>query len=217
MRIAVFGTGTVGQTIATRLLGLGHQVWLGSRTATNEKALAWQAQGGVNAKVATFAEAARAAELVFNCTKGEGTVPAFESVQPGSLEGKTVIDVSNPLVPQKGQPPGLFVALTDSLAEQLQRAAPSAKVVKALNTVNCKIMVNPRALPETHHVFVCGDDAQAKAQAVALLKTFGWQADELLDLGPLANARGPEAYLALWVRLYGAVKTADFNVKLVKA
>ena len=217
MRIAVFGTGTVGQTIATRLIGLGHDVVLGSRTADNEKALAWKAQAGAKAGVATFDDAAKGAELVFNCTKGEGTVPAFQSVKAAHLEGKTVIDVSNPLVPQKGQPPGLFVALTDSLAEQLQRAAPGAKVVKALNTMNCKLMVNPRALPETHHAFVCGDDAHAKAQAVALLLTFGWQAEELLDLGPLSNARGPEAYLALWVRLYGVAKTADFNVKLVKA
>lgn len=126
------------------------------------------------------------------------------------------MDVSNPLDASSGFPPSLFVCNTDSLAEQLQRRFPIAKVVKTLNTVNNMLMVDPARLPESHNVFVAGDDADAKAVVTSLLRQLGWPAEDILDLGGLESARGMEMYLPLWLRLMGVLGHADFNIKIVR-
>ncbi len=132
-----------------------------------------------------------------------------------NLAGKVVIDTSNPLDFSKGFPPSLFAGNTDSLGEQLQRAFPEAKLVKTLNTISVSVMVDPAKLGAETDVFVSGNDEAAKAQAAELLKSFGWKS--IVDLGDLSTARGTESYLALWVRLYGAFKTPDLNLKIVRA
>lgn len=215
MKIAVLGTGMVGETIGTKLVELGHEVRMGSRTATNEKAAAWMKKAGAKASAGTFADAATFGELVFNCTLGSGSVEALVMAGEKNLEGKVVIDIANPLDFSKGMPPSLFVSNTDSLAEQLQRRFPKTHVVKALNTMNCAIMVNPRLLPEAHHTFVSGNDAGAKAKVKDLLKQFGWKDEEVVDLGDITTARGTEQLLPLWVRIWGATKNGTFNFKLV--
>src|SRR5688572_28533364 len=134
MRIAVFGTGMVGETIASALVRLGHEVRMGSRTADNPKGRAWAEQAGTAASAGTFADAAGFGELAFNCTSGGGAVEAVSSAAAG-LAGKILVDVSNPLDFSRGYP-RLSVGNDDSLAEQLQRAVPTARVVKSLNTVN---------------------------------------------------------------------------------
>ncbi|MBL9038573.1 MAG: NADP oxidoreductase, partial [Archangium sp.] len=128
-----------------------------------------------------------------------------------------LVDVSNPLDFSKGFPPTLFVNNTDSLAEQLQRAFPSVKVVKALNTMANALMVNPRLLAESHTTFICGNDAGAKETVLGLLRQFGWKPEEVLDLGDLSAARGTEQWLPLWLRVMGSLKTPMFNLKVVKA
>ena len=133
-----------------------------------------------------------------------------------NLDGKVVLDVSNPL-DFSTQPPSLSVSNTDSLAEQLQRAFPGARVVKALNTMWNGLMVNPRLLPEDHVVFVSGDDAAAKATVGALLREMGWQDGEILDLGDITTARGTEAWLLLWLRIWQATGSGAFNLRLVRA
>jgi predicted dinucleotide-binding enzyme len=153
--------------------------------------------------------------LVFNCTLGSGTVEALAMAGEGNLDGKVVIDVSNPLDFSKGMPPSLFVSNTDSLAEQVQRRFPKARVVKALNTMNCAIMVNPRLLPDAHHTFLSGNDAAAKAEVTSLLRQFGWRDEEIVDLGDVTTARGPESLLPLWLRVWGATKNGTFNFKIV--
>ena len=111
-------------------------------------------------------------------------------------------------------PPTLFVSNEDSLAERIQAALPDTNVVKALNTINANVMVNPGRVPGETDVFVCGNDAGAKAQVIRILKQdFGWTT--VIDLGDLTAARGTESYLHLWLRLMGSLKTADFNVKVV--
>jgi predicted dinucleotide-binding enzyme len=217
MKIAVLGTGMVGETIGGKLVALGHEVRMGSRTATNEKAAAWVKKAGAKASAGTFADAAAFGELVFNCTLGSGAVEALAMAGEQNLAGKVVIDVSNPLDFSKGMPPSLFVSNTDSLGEQLQRRFPKAHVVKALNTMNCNIMVNPRMLPDSHHTFLSGNDAGAKAKTKDLLKQFGWADDEIVDLGDITTARGTEQILPLWVRVWGATKNGAFNFKLVFA
>ena len=132
----------------------------------------------------------------------------------GNLEGKVVIDVSNPLDFSQGMPPTLFVKDTDSLAEQIQRAFPAARVVKTLNTMNNEVMVHPDLLPDPGSVFVSGDDAAAKETATRLLAEFGHT--DVIDLGDLSTARGAEMLLPIWVRLMGVMGTARFNFKIVR-
>lgn len=217
MKIGVFGTGDVGKAIATRLVGLGHEVRMGSRTRGNESASAWAGENGERASEGTFADAAAFGELLFNCTKGEHTLAVLEQAGAGALAGKVLVDVSNPLDFGKGFPPSLTVCNDDSLGEQIQRAYPDVKVVKALNTMWNGLMVNPRMLEDSHHTFVSGNDADAKGAVRGLLESFGWRQSEIVDLGDITTARGTEMYLPLWVRIYGATQNGAFNMKLVAA
>jgi 8-hydroxy-5-deazaflavin:NADPH oxidoreductase len=215
MKIGILGTGMVGQTIASKLTALGHDVRLGSRTAGNEKAKEWVKQAGAHASEGTFADAAAFGELVFNCTNGSASLDALKAAGAANLRGKVLVDVANPLDFSKGMPPTLFVSNDDSLGERIQRALPETKVVKTLNTINCQLMVQPGKLAEESDVFVCGNDAQAKGRVSEILRGwFGWK--RVVDLGDITNARGTEAYLLLWIRLYGALGTADFNLKIVR-
>ncbi len=216
MKIAVLGTGEVGRRIATRLVEVGHEVSLGSRTADNAAATQWAEETGDGASHGTFRDAAEGAAVVFNCTKGEHTMAVLEAAGAASLDGKVLIDVANPLDFSNGFPPSLTVSNTDSLAERIQRAYPNTKVVKALNTMSNPVMVNPRMLAGTHHTFLSGDHEDAKSTVRGLLESFGWASEEIVDLGGLATARGTEAFLLLWVRLYGAVGTGEFNIGIVK-
>ena len=216
MKIAVFGTGTVGITIASKLVSLGHEVNMGSRTSSNEKAVAWAREAGPRASHGTFAEAAAFGEIIFNCTLGTATLDALNAAGAGALEGKILVDISNPLDFSQGMPPSLFVFGRDSLAEQIQRAFPSTRVVKALNTINCNVMVDAGRLPGEHATFVSGNDVEAKQKVTEILRDwFGWK--QVLDLGDITTARGTEAYLMFWLRLWGALGTPDFNIQIVKA
>jgi predicted dinucleotide-binding enzyme len=217
MKIGVLGTGTVGQTIATKLATLGHEVTLGSRTENNEKAVAWAKQAGPKGSAGTFERAAAPAEVIFNCTLGSATLEVLHLAKESNLAGKVLVDISNPLDFSKGMPPSLAVCNTDSLGEQVQRAFPNAKVVKTLNTMWSGIMVDPRMLPDSHVNFLCGNDAAAKTTVKTLLGSFGWQEQELVDLGDITAARGMEMWLPLWLRIFGATKNGAFNVKLVVA
>lgn len=215
MKIAVLGTGMVGQRIAGKLVSLGHEVMMGSRTAGNEKAVAWVEQAGGGASQGTFADAAGFGELVFNCTAGVATLEALQAAGADQLADKILLDLSNPLDFSQGFPPRLSVCNDDSLGESIQRAFPRAKVVKTLNTMANSIMVDPGSVPGDHVVFVSGNDAEAKGVVTRFLKDqFGWR--EVVDLGDISTARGTEAWLLLWTRLFGALGTAEFNLQLVR-
>jgi 8-hydroxy-5-deazaflavin:NADPH oxidoreductase len=217
MKIGILGTGMVGTTIGTRLSQLGHQVMMGSRSASNEKAQAWAKSAGDNACHGTFAEAARFGEILFNCTSGAGSLDALALAGRENLDGKILIDVANPLDFSQGFPPSLTVCNTDSLGEQIQSAYPELKVVKALNTMTCTVMVNPALVPGDHTVFLSGNDADAKARVIELLGEFGWEERNFIDLGDITNARGPEMLLPVWVRLYGKIGNPNFNFSIVRA
>lgn len=214
MRIGILGTGMVGKAIGTKLIQLGHEVKMGSRTANNEKAAEWVKANGAHASQGTFSDAAAFGEMLFNCTSGMASLDALRSAGEKNLNGKVLIDVSNALDFSKGMPPSLFVCNTDSLAEQIQRTFPNAKVVKALNTMNCSLMVNPSLIPGEHDVFLCGNDAGAKTKVKELLKSFGWKMP--IDLGDLTGARGMEMILPLWLRLMGTYQSPNFNYKIVR-
>jgi predicted dinucleotide-binding enzyme len=215
MKIGVFGTGRVGQTIGSKLVSVGQDVMMGSRSANNEAATAWAAGLGARASHGTYAAAAAFGEVIFNCTRGDATLDVLRAAGADRLRDKILIDVSNPLDFSKGMPPRLFVFNDDSLAEQIQREFPETHVVKSLNTINCGVMVEPSKLSADHDLFVSGNDAEAKQTVVRLLKEwFGWKT--IIDLGDISTARGTESYLALWIRMFGALKTADFNIKVVR-
>lgn len=213
MKIGVLGTGTVGETIAGALVAKGHEVKMGSREAS--KSGEWAKKAGKGASGGTFADAAAFGELVFNCTGGEVALKALEAAGAKNLDGKTLIDVANPLDASKGFPPTVTNGPGDSLAERIQKAFPKAKVVKTLNTVNTSVMIAPQKLANGEHaMFLCGNDAGAKKQAQGILESFGWK--HIHDLGDLSAARGMEAYLGLWLRLMGVLKTPTFNVQIVR-
>lgn len=216
MKIAVFGTGTVGDTIGSKLIDLGHDVMMGSRTANNEKALTFVSKHNGKANAGTFTDAAEFGEIVFNCTSGSGSVEALKSAGDSNLNGKILVDIANPLDFSKGMPPSLFVSNTNSLAEEIQKEFPQLKVVKALNTMWCGIMVNPGMINGgDHHTFVAGNDAGAKEKVKEILKSFGWSENNILDLGDITKARGLEMYLPLWLSIYGATNNGAFNIKIV--
>jgi 8-hydroxy-5-deazaflavin:NADPH oxidoreductase len=214
MRIGVLGTGVVGRRIATKLVELGHEVTMGSRSAESEALLEWAEAAGDGGRGGTFAEAATASELVFNCTPGEASLEALAAAGAGNLAAKILVDVANPLDFSHGMPPTLSVCNDDSLGEQIQAAFPEAKVVKALNTINNQVMTEPGRLPGAHNVFVCGEDAGAKATVGELLQELGWAPEQIVDLGGISAARGTEMYLPLWLCLMGSLGTADFNIQV---
>jgi 8-hydroxy-5-deazaflavin:NADPH oxidoreductase len=214
MKIAVLGTGMVGSTLAKKFAELGHEVRMGARDAKNPKAEAWAKSAGPKASHGAFADAAAFGEIVFNCTNGAGSLDALAAAGAENLRGKILVDVANPLDFSRGMPPFLFAGNTDSLAERIQEAFPEARVVKALNTVNASVMVNPGLVPGASDVFVCGNDAAAKGEVTRILKEWlGWQV--VVDLGDISGARGTESYLLLWLRLWGAFQTANLNVHVV--
>jgi len=202
VKIGVLGTGNVGRTIAAKLFELGHDVLVGSRTAKED--------------AVTFAHAAVHGELVFNCTAGDKSLEALRMAEADNLADKVLVDVANPLDFSRRMPPILAVCNADSLGEEIQRLFPRSKVVKALNTVNCRVMVEPSLLPGEHDVFVCGNDEGAKSEVRELIRTFGWPAEHIIDLGDITGARGMEMYLPLWLRLMAREESANFNIRVVR-
>jgi predicted dinucleotide-binding enzyme len=188
---------------------------MGSRTAGGEKARAWVKEAGGKSSEGTFADAAAHGEVVFNCTSGMASLEALKAAGAKNLQGKILVDVANPLDFSKGMPPTFLLCNTDSLGEQIQRAYPTAKVVKTLNTVTAALMVDPSIIPGVHTMFVSGNDAKAKAEIINILKTgFGWK--EVMDLGDISAARAQEMHLALWVRLYAKLQTPNVNVHVAR-
>jgi predicted dinucleotide-binding enzyme len=230
MKIAILGTGTVGQTIAGRLAGLSYEVMMGTRdVAETSSRTAKDSYGGPSftewyadnkqVKLASFAEAAAFGEILINATSGANSINALKLAGADNLNGKVLIDIANPLDFTKGMPPILIPELcnTNSLGEEIQRSFPNTKVVKTLNTMWCGLMVNPAMVGGGDHlVFICGNNTDAKARATELLHQFGWQAQNIIDLGDISAARGTEMMLPVWLKIMGTVGSGAFNYKLVR-
>jgi predicted dinucleotide-binding enzyme len=214
MKIGVLGSGSVGKTIAGKLLFNGHDVMVGTRH--REKLADWLGGDGEGGRVGSFADAAAYGELVINATAGSASLAALELAGAANLAGKILIDIANPLDFAKGMPPSLTVCNTDSLGERIQAAFPDARVVKTLNTVNATVMVDPQQIANgDHDLFVCGNDADAKASVTTLLRDeFGWT--RIIDLGDITSARGTEMYLAIWIRMMVSLGTPLFNIRITR-
>ena len=213
MRIAVIGTGHAGRTLAKGFQRTGHDVVVGTRDPDATRAREeWL---GLDVPLAALGMVAADADLVVNVTNGQASLAALGEVGSDHLAGKVILDVANPLDFSQGFPPTLTVKDTDSLAEQIQRAFPEARVVKSLNTVTAAVMVDPSTVGDGDTtVFVAGDDEEGRQQVSELLRELGWL--DIVELDGLQNARGLEMWLPLWVRLMGALGTGQFNIKLVR-
>jgi 8-hydroxy-5-deazaflavin:NADPH oxidoreductase len=227
MRIGVLGTGVVARAHAARIVEQGHKAMMGTRdpentlarsepdSRGNEPFSAWQ-RANPDVRLGSFVEAASFGEMVINATLGSASLEALALAGAANLAGKILMDISNPLDFSRGMPPGLFVSNTDSLGEQIQRSFPEARVVKTLNTVSAPLQVNPVLLATgRHHAFLSGNDPVAKVEVARFLQdVYGWQ--QLIDLGDITTARGPEMMMPIWLRLrLNVLKTPFFNFTVV--
>lgn len=211
MKVAVLGSGMVGQALCAGLHSNGHEVMMGTREPSSDKIQSWlKTTGGVHA--GTFAEAAEFGEIAFLCTAWSGTESALQLCGTENLNGKIVIDVTNPLAfTDKG--PELALGHTDSGGEQIQRWLPGARVVKALNTVTAGTMISPQREEGTPDMFIAGDDAEAKQKVTELLQAFGWS---VIDMGGLEESRLLEPLALIWIKYYIRNKTFTHAFRLLR-
>jgi len=221
MKIAILGTGGVGQAFAARLVELGHQVMIGTRNVeekkTDKKFLEFLS-AHPKVTLAVFSEAAASGEIIVNVGRGAHVIDMLHLTGEKNLNGKVLIDISNPLDFSKGMPPGLIPELSNfnSLGEEIQKQFPSVKVVKTLNTMWNGLMLHPKLIGNGDHInYICGNDADAKIKVISLLNEFGWLNENILDLGDITSARATEATLPIWLRVYGLKKTGAFNFNIV--
>lgn len=229
MKIAVLGSGSVGQTFASKLVSLGHEVMMGTRNVASKLAATekdmygnppfskWHDDNNT-VQLGTFAEAAAFGEIILNVTQGGNSINALKMAGAKNLDGKIIVDIANPLDFSKGMPPVLLPELsnTNSLGEEIQKTFPAAKVVKTLNTMWAGLMVNPKMIGGGDHTaFICGNDADAKTKVKLLMNEFGWHNENILDLGDITSARGTEAVLPVWLRIWSATQNGAFNFKVV--
>jgi predicted dinucleotide-binding enzyme len=211
MRVGVLGTGDVGKALGKAFVALGHEVTMGAREATNEKALAWAKETG--SKAATFKDAVASADLVVLATLGAANPSVIESAGADAFAGKIVIDATNPLDFSGGMPPKLTLAGNDSGGEQVQRLLPKAQVVKAFNTVGNAFMFKPEFPGGPPDMFIAGNGDGAKKKIGELLVDFGWN---VVDCGGIESSRYLEGMCLVWV--IAGFKSGNWNqaFKLLK-
>ncbi|MFB6837979.1 NADPH-dependent F420 reductase [Streptomyces sp. NPDC056361] len=211
MRIGILGTGHVGQALATAWARGGHDVILGSRRP-DDPALLTELKELVAAglRIEDSATAVAHAEVVVNATPGTASVALLDTVGAPALAGKVLLDVAVGFLPD-GTPSHPVV----SLGEEIQRAFPDTRVVKTFSTIDRGVMVAPHSLDGPSTVFLSGDDPVAKQVVRGLLTDLGWPHDSLLDLGPIATARGQEHFADLFVAIAQATGTYEFGIRVV--
>jgi 8-hydroxy-5-deazaflavin:NADPH oxidoreductase len=227
MKIAVLGTGMVGQALAAALLAKGHSVMIGTRDVAKSLASTepngygmpafgiWH-KANTSIAVGTFKDAAAFGELIINASNGSSTLDTLALAKLETVGHKTLVDVSNDLDFSKGMPPrsGASDAPGSSIAEKIQAAYPNVHVVKTFNTMSASVMVNPASVAGDSTVFLSGDNAEAKQQVRAILLSFGWI--DILDLGGIATARGVEMLMPIWLSIFGKLGKPTYNFKIVR-
>lgn len=190
-KVAILGSGQVGDALAKGFLTHGHAVMRASREP--EKLSSWKEQG---AQIGTYAEAAKWGEIIVLAVKGSAAEQVIEQCGVGNLANKLVIDATNPIADAKPDHGVIryFTNANESLMERLQAKASAAHFVKAFNSIGNAFMVNPPFEP-TPTMFICGNDAGAKAECTKILESFGWEA---ADMGMVESARPIEALCQLW-------------------
>jgi predicted dinucleotide-binding enzyme len=192
---AVIGSGDVGKTLANGLIKNGYDVMIGTNNPSKHEEL--RAKTGGKAKVGTFAEAAKFGRIVVLAVKGSAVESALDSIGHANLNGKTVIDASNPIaeLPPENGVIRYFTTLDESLMERLQKKVPGAHFVKAFSCAGHRYMVDPDFGGPKPTMFICGNDDGAKAEVRAVLDGFGWETE---DMGKVEAARAIEPLAMLW-------------------
>ena len=220
MQIGILGTGSVGQTIGSALIRKGHTVMLGSRSTDNEKLIEWKKKNSHSALGGTFADAAIFGEIIFICVNGAIASEVLQQAGIDHFNNKTVIDVTNPLDFSHGMPPSLLPQYCNnwSLGEEIQKTIPGAFVVKALNTVTARLMVDATLVNDANHnLFICGNDVEAKNKVKHVLaENFNWKPEHIVDLGDIKYARMTEAIVPFWVAVMANMGTSMFNYQVVR-
>ncbi len=198
MRIGILGSGQVGGGLARKLASLGHDVMVGSRSASAK------ADEFPNIRVGTAPEAAAHGQLVINALPGETSLRVLGQCD---IDGKILIDIGN-YESAVDQP------IATPLGEAIQKAHPGVRVVKTLNSVSAHLMVDPANLQQRHAVFVASNDAEAKREVVALLERFGWK--DIVDLGDLSACRAMEQLVPLWMKLDEKFDGPQFGLAVVR-
>lgn len=206
MKVGMLGTGTVGQTLGSAFIALGHEVMMGSRSAVNENGVAWAGREGERATAGTFADAAAFGELVVLATRGVENEQVVRLADPANFAGKVLIDTTNPLDFSQGMPPRLAIGHADSAGEQVQRLLPEARVVKAFNIVGSGLMFRPDLGGLRGDMFIAGNDDGANATVGQILDEFGW---DTIDLGGIEASRYLEPMCMAWVT--HAARTGAWN------
>lgn len=202
-RVAVLGTGMVGRTLVPRFAEVGYDVRVGARSAGSESLAAFAGVDGVTAT--DFATAVTGVDLVVNATNGSHSLAALEQAGAERLAGVPLLDLSNELVPVEGAMfPRPAASPDNSLGQWIQADFPQARVVKALNTMTCTVMVEPSLVPGDHVVFLSGDDPSAKAVVRELLTALGWRDEQMLDLGGIETAAATEMMMLAWMAVMSA-------------
>lgn len=194
MKIGVLGSGVVAQTLAAGFLKHGYEVMAGTRDQT--KLMEW-ATAHPRAFLGSFTDAGAFGEVIVLTVKGTAAAEALRAAGSARLAGKVIIDTCNPIAdgpPVDGVLP-FFTGPAESLMEQLQAEFPTARFVKAFNSVGSPQMVNPQYAAGKPTMFICGNDDTAKKSVTAILDKFGW---ETADMGKAASARAIEPLCMLW-------------------
>jgi 8-hydroxy-5-deazaflavin:NADPH oxidoreductase len=201
MKIGIIGSGDVGRILATAFLKEGHHVLLGTRDTTKEAVVKWKSENQ-KAQTGHFSEAASFGEVVVLATLGSAAADALTLAGLDNLNGKTIIDATNPI---EHGPNGMpvadngviryFTSINESLMERLQKLVPAANFVKAFNSVGNPFMYKPAFSAGKPTMFICGNNAEAKKTVAGILDSFGWESE---DMGMVESARPIEALCILW-------------------
>ena len=201
MKLGILGTGKVAVMLSGAWRKAGHEITLGSRDPSSKN---------LGFEVTSLADCVSGADVVVNAILGSAALETISAMDADLFAGKTVIDVSNATTPQ--------FELTysySSLAARLQEALPSANVVKSMNTASMSVVTRATIVP-TSSLFLSGDSGEAKREAAGLIRDLGWSDEEIVDLGGIETARGPEHYVVMFATLAGALKSEAFNIRLVR-
>jgi len=211
-RMGILGSGDVARALGRGFAAHGYDVMLGTREP--KKLDSWRKETRGKVAVGSVAQAAAHGDVVVVATHGAATEAVLDAAGPRNFRGKLVLDATNPLDLSHGMPPGLLFGLTDSLGERVQRKLPDAKVVKCFNTVSNVRMIDPKFSGGPARMWICGNDAEAKRSAEAIVREVGWAG--VLDVGGIDAARWLEAMVPLWVRAGLALNTWEHVLQVVK-
>ncbi len=196
MKVGILGSGIVGRVLASAFIKEGHDVMLGTRNTSKDEVVKWLSENP-GAEIGSFEDTAGFGDLIVLATGGSVTEEAIKMAGVENFSGKTVIDATNPIAPAPPENGVLkfFTDLNSSLMERLQKLLPTAKLVKAFNSVGNAFMYKPKFAEGTPTMFICGNDAGAKNEVTAILTDFGWETE---DMGQVQAARAIEPLCILW-------------------